>query len=106
MSADISRANALMCCRISDLGGAGGLLADNGSGTLEEREARSMASTTALRRDLAPIIKIRIFQDTGGRMEEQVHIKLIAGFLLGAGGGYWAKQSCVGWGSYHDELGP
>lgn len=56
--------------RISDLGGAGGLLSDNGSGTLEEREARTMALTTALRRDLAPIVRVRIVQATGGSMEQ------------------------------------
>lgn len=41
-------------------------MADNGSGTLEEREARAMASTTALRRDLAPIMRVKVVQEIGG----------------------------------------
>eukprot|EP00903_Cladosiphon_okamuranus_P011055 g10437.t1 len=56
---------------ISNLGGAGGLLSDNGGGTLEEREARAMASTTALRRDLAPIVRVRVVQAAGGNTEQE-----------------------------------
>lgn len=33
--------------------------------TLEEREARVMASTTALRRDFAPIVRVRVVQEMG-----------------------------------------
>lgn len=33
--------------------------------TLEEREARLMASTTALRRDFAPIVRVRVVQEMG-----------------------------------------
>lgn len=58
--------------RISSLVGAGGLLSDNGGGTLEEREARAMASTTALRRDLAPIVRVRVVQATAGNMEQVI----------------------------------
>lgn len=56
--------------RMSDLDGAGGLLSDNGGGTLEEREARTMASTSALRRDLPPIVRVRVVQDAGGSMQQ------------------------------------
>eukprot|EP00752_Nemacystus_decipiens_P009403 g8406.t1 len=58
---------------ISNLGGAGGLLSDNGGRTLEEREARAMASTTALRRDLAPIVRVRVVQAAGGSMEQEAY---------------------------------
>ncbi|CAM9317093.1 unnamed protein product [Ectocarpus sp. 12 AP-2014] len=56
---------------MSDLDGAGGLLSDSGGGTLEEREARTMASTSALRRDLPPIVRVRVVQDAGGSMQQE-----------------------------------
>lgn len=65
--------------RISSLGGAGGLLSDNGGGTLEEREARAMASTTALRRDLAPIVGVRVVQGAGGNTEHVCFVLVTQG---------------------------
>lgn len=59
-----------MIRRISDLGGAGELTSENGNENLEEREARAMASSTALRRDLAPIVRVRVVQDPTGNMEQ------------------------------------
>lgn len=52
--------------RVSDLDEEGGLSADDANRTLEEKEARAMASTTALRRDLAPVVSVRVVQETGG----------------------------------------
>lgn len=57
-----------MFCRMSALGGAGELISENGNENLEEREARTMASSTALRRDLAPIVRVRVVQDPTGNM--------------------------------------
>lgn len=56
-----------------DLDGAGGLSSENGCGTLEEREARTMASNTVLRRDLAPIVRVRVVQGLGGDMGQVGH---------------------------------
>lgn len=61
--------------RVSDLNEDGDLLVETGVGTLEEREARMMASTRAMRRDLAPIAEIRVIQEIGsniGQVYERV----------------------------------
>lgn len=55
---------------MSDLDEEGGLSADDAIRTLEEKEARTMASTTALRRDLAPVVSVRVVQETGGRTQQ------------------------------------
>lgn len=57
---------------MSDLDEEGGLLADDATRTLEEKEARAMASTTALRRDLAPVVSVRVVQETGGRTQQVI----------------------------------
>ena len=54
----------LISSRISELGMDGSPV-ERGNDTLEEREARVMASTTALRRDFAPIIRVRVVQEMG-----------------------------------------
>lgn len=57
---------------MSDLDEEGGMLADDAIRTLEEREARAMASTTALRRDLAPVVSVRVVQETGGCTQQVI----------------------------------
>lgn len=54
----------LVYSRIFELAGDGSL-PDRSSDTLEEREARTMASTTARRRDLAAIVRVRVVQKIG-----------------------------------------
>lgn len=58
--------------RVSDLDEEGGLLADDAIRTPEERKARVMASTTALRRDLAPVVSVRVVQETGGCTQQVI----------------------------------
>lgn len=58
--------------RVSDFDDEGDFLASNENITLEEREARTMASTTALRRDLAPIVRVMVVQETGGTALEVI----------------------------------
>lgn len=60
---------------MSDLNEDGDLLLETGVGTLEEREARLMASTMAMRRDLAPIVKIRVVQEIRSNIK-QVYTRL------------------------------
>lgn len=52
-------------CRPADVIEGDISLANKGTGTLEEREARTMASATALRRDFAPIVRVRAVQQVG-----------------------------------------
>lgn len=58
--------------RVSDLDEEGRLLGDDASRTPEERQARAMASTTALRRDLAPVVSVRVVQETGGCTQQVI----------------------------------
>lgn len=53
-----------------DLDGEVGSMGNIETETLEEREARTMASTTVLRRDLAPIVSVRVVQENGGHRQQ------------------------------------
>ena len=82
---------------MSDLDEEGGLLADDANRSLEEKEARAMASTTALRRDLAPIVSVRVVQETGGRAQQVIDsIQTAVGDSIGAAVGP-SFHTCYGY---------